>query len=485
MKQAGAIMLATTVLCLCLASTASAQRLIFWSNSLANKISYASLLEGHRAGDLPIDPADVNDPYGTAIDASTGKIYWLNRGGGGSIGWANLGSPGAGILNTAGAAFADPSGLAIYPATGKIYWGNSESGNGSIGYANLDNSGGGLLKPTGATLEPNAVAVDPAAGRLYWSNFAANTISYANLDGSGARDIDTADAAIDGPKGLAVDTRLGKVYWANWKGDSLGYASVNGGAGGEAFLNEVVSKPIGLATAGEAVYWASEERETVVAGNFGACCVVSLEAMGATQSGVAFPVILEGPRSNEITKVEGAHSPGSTLSCSPGSWDGDEIGSFFYRAPQSTAYQWFRNLKPIAGATARTVTASKVGSYTCELTATNFAEANHELSPHKFNVNATVVLKRVAFNRKKGTATLRVAVTGAGRLDLYGAGVANVSRKKATGTAKLVVRSSGKARIKLNETGRAKVRATISYTPEGGKAIKRRKTVVLKKKLKR
>lgn len=482
MKRAGVIALATTVFCLCLASTASAQRLIFWSNSLANKISYASLLEGHRAGDLPIDPAYVDDPYGTAIDASTGKVYWLNRGGGGSIGWANLGSPGAGILNTAGAGFSDPSGLAIYPAAGKIYWGNSESGNGSIGYANLNGSGGGLLKPTGATLEPNAVAVDPTDGRIYWSNFAANTISYADLNGSGARDIDTSGAAIDGPKGLAVDTRRGKVYWANWKGDSLGYANVAGGAGGEAFLNEVVSKPVGLATIGESVYWASEERDIVVAGNFGACCVVSLEAMGATQSGVAFPVILDGPRSNEMTKVEGAHRPGSVLSCSPGSWDGDEIGSFFYQAPQSTAYQWFRNLKPIAGATERTVIASKVGSYTCELTATNFAEVNRQLSPYKFNVNATVGIERVTLNRRNGTATLRVAVTGSGRLDLYGAGVANVSRKKATGTIKAVVRSSGKARIKLKNTGRAKVKATIAYTPEGGKAIKRRKTIMLKKK---
>jgi hypothetical protein len=76
-----------------------------------------------------------------------------------------------------------------------------------------------------------------------------------------------------------------------------------------------------------------------------------------------------------------------------------------------------------------------------------------------------------------------VAVTGQGRLDLYGTGVANAQRKHATGTAKLVVRTSGKARIKLMKTGRAKVKARVSYTPEGGKAIKRFKAVVLKKRL--
>ena len=50
-------------------------------------------------------------------------------------------------------------------------------------------------------------------------------------------------------------------------------------------------------------------------------------------------------------------------------------------------------------------------------------------------------------------------------------------------TTKITVRTSGKARIKLANTGKARVKATIAYTPEGGKAIKRRKTIVLKKKL--
>ena|GEM_PF-5635876 len=54
---------------------------------------------------------------------------------------------------------------------------------------------------------------------------------------------------------------------------------------------------------------------------------------------------------------------------------------------------------------------------------------------------------------------------------------------RVSGTAKIVVRASGKALIKLRNTSKAKVKATIAYTPEGGKAIKRRKTVVLKKKL--
>jgi hypothetical protein len=483
-RSIGTSALAIAVLSLSLASTASARRLVFWSNSIANKISYAPVIEGGRGADLPVGPPYVEDPYGTAIDSAASKAYWLNKSNG-SIGYANLDGSAPGLLNTAGAPFANPAGLAIDPAGGRIYWGNPETGNSSIGYANLDGSGGGRLDIVGATAEPNGLAVDRANGRIYWSNFGADEISYMPLGGGAGHDLETPGASIDGPEGVAIDSTTGRIYWSNWNGNSIGYAGINGGGGGTANLNQFVSKPIGLATDGAAVYWASEGFDRVEAGNFAACCAVPLETAGATQSGVAFPVILESPRNNEMIEVQGAHKPGSNLTCSPGDWRGDLIESFLYRAPQAISYQWFRNRTPLAGATAQTFTAGKVGAYTCQVTATNFAGVNAELSPHEFAVKATVGFKKVTYNREKGTATLRVAVTGTGRLDLYGTGMANAQRKHAEGTAKLTVRTSGKARIKLAKTGKARVKARISYTPEGGEVIKRSKAVVLKKRLRR
>jgi hypothetical protein len=480
-RRAGTFLLATAMLCLCLASTASARRLVFWSNSIANKISYAPVIEGGKGADLPIAQSYVDDPYGTAIDSAAGKVYWLNRGNGGSIGYANLDGSGAGLLNTSGASFAQPSGLAIDPVADRIYWGNSESGNGSIGFADLNGGGGGLLRPAGATTEPNALAVDPVNARIYWSNPTADKLSYAKLDGSSGRDIDTSGAVVDGPDGVAVTPQTGRVYWANREGNSIGYAGVDGGGGGTANLNQFVSKPIGLTTDGEALYWASNGFERVEAGNFAGCCTIPLETAGATQSGVAFPVILESPRLNAIVKVEGDHVPGSVLSCSAPPWEGDQIESFLYRAPQTISYQWLRNNQPIPGATGTTITAGKVGSYTCQITARNFAGENAEGNPNGFAIRASLRLKRVAYNRRKGTATLRLAVTGSGRLDLFGKGVANVSRKHASGTVKVVVRASGKSRIKLKASAKARVKPTVSYTPEGGKAIKRRWAVTLKK----
>lgn len=475
--------------CLYLASTASANQRVFWANYSASKISSAPPIEQGSGADIPIGPPYVNNPYGLAIDAAAGKVYWLNTGDGGSIGYANLNGSAPGFLNTAGASFANSAGLAIDPVAGRLYWGNP-GGAGSIGYANLNGSGGGLLNTAGATTEPNGLTIDPANGRIYWSNYegaGAGKISYANLNGSGGGvDLNTTGAPVDGPEGVAIDSTTGRIYWANWNGGSFGYASINGGGGGEAHLNLAVQKPIGVAIDPlyKTLYWADEGFDAIQVGNLAGCCTIPLATSGATQSGVAFPVILESPRNSEMPTVQGQHKPGSTLSCSQGKWWGDAIESFLYRAPQSFSYQWFRNGKPIAGATAPSVVASKVGAYSCGVTAINFTGSDAEVSPIDFSVNATVSFRKVTFNRRKGTAILRVALTGTGRLDLYGNGVTNAQRKKAKGTTKLIVRASGRARIKLAATGRAKVKARISYTPEGGKAITRFKKIVLKKKLK-
>jgi hypothetical protein len=481
-KAVAAGVLLGSLLCLCFATPAGAVT-AFWANSSANKISHAGQLEEGRGADIPIDPAYLDVPTAVAIDPGAGKVYWLNTGLGGSIGFADMDGSGAGILNTVGAKFSGPSGMALDPTAGKLYWGNSTGS--SIGYAKLDGTGGGQLGISGASDEPNALVVDPLDGRIYWSNFAAGKISYANLDGTAAQDLDTSGAPVEGPTGVTIISRTGRIYWANQDGDSIGYASTNGGSGGKADFNTVVSKPVGLATGGETLFWGSRERDEIRDGNLAGCCTVSLETAGATQGGVSGPVLLERPRiaGNEgFPTLSGLRKPGSTLTCSALQWQGDTIESSLYRAPQSVSYQWLRNKQPIPGATGQTLTATKVGDYACKVSAANIAGVNTEES-HTLRVKAALDFKRVTYNRKRGTATLRVAVTGAGRLDLFGKGVANVSRKKASGTAKLVVRSSGKARIKLKNTGKAKIGATVSYTPEGGKAIKRRKTIVLKKKL--
>lgn len=483
-RNVGIAMITAALLCLFLAAAAQAADSIYWVNTSGDKISHAS--EGGGAGaDLPIVGAPVGGPNGVAIDAATGKLYWANLDDN-TIRYANLDGGGGGLLNTVGATVDSVAGVAIDPAGGRLYWANGSLDK--ISFANLNGSGGGDLNTAGATVDqPAGLVVYPAAGRVYWSNYAGNKISFANLDGSGGGDLDTTGATVDGPEGVAIDAKTNRIYWTDYGNNTIAFASVNGGAGGQ--LNTgtaTVDGPVGLAiNFSGTIFWANYGNNSIGYANPSGGPSGLADTSGATVDGPAFPVVLERPHNSESPAVLGTHKPGSTLTCSQGEWYADRGESFLALAPQTFSYQWFRNGKAEAGATSQSFTANKVGTYSCVVTATNYAGSEDAVSAIDFSVNATVGFRKVSFNRKKGTATLRVAITGKGRLDLYGKGVANAQRKHAQGTVKITVRTSGKALIKLRNTGRAKVKARISYTPEGGKAIKRFKSIVLKKKLRR
>jgi DNA-binding beta-propeller fold protein YncE len=154
--------------------------------------------------------------------------------------------------------------LAAAPAAlgaGRIYWANA---NDTISYANLDGSGGGhVLDLSGAT--PNrirGIAIDSAAGRIYWGNSGNNTISYANLDGSGGGDeLNISGATPNYVHGVAVDPAAGKIYWANDTGNSISFANLDGsGGGGELNLTGATpDQPYGVALdlAAGRIYWAN------------------------------------------------------------------------------------------------------------------------------------------------------------------------------------------------------------------------------------
>jgi DNA-binding beta-propeller fold protein YncE len=476
------VALTLTVICLLLASAATGAN-VYWVNIDGNKISHANT-DGSGGGDVPIVGAPVGRPSGLAIDAGAGRLYWANRDDN-TIRYSNLNGSGGALFNTVGATAGSITGLAVDPAGGRLYWANTSAG--TISFANLDGSGGRDLDTTGASVdEPAGLVVVPSAGRVYWSNYGGNTISFANLDGSGGGgDLDTTGATVDSPEGVAVDLPRSRIYWTNVGNNTIAYANLSGGGGGQ--LNTAgapVNGPFGLAiNFSGTIFWANYSNNSIAYANPGGGPGEQVNTSGATLEGTALPVLLERPHNSESPAVLGAHKPGSTLTCSQGKWFADRAESFLALAPQTFSYQWFRNGKAEAGATSPGFAANKVGTYSCVVTATNYAGSESSVSAVDFSVNATVKFKKVTFNRKKGTATLRVAVTGSGRLDIYGKGVANAQRKHAAGTAKITVRTSGKARIKLKNTGKARVKATVSYTPEGGKAIKRRKTIVLKKKL--
>jgi hypothetical protein len=102
----------------------------------------------------------------------------------------------------------------------------------------------------------------------------------------------------------------------------------------------------------------------------------------------------------------------------------------------------------------------------------------------RLNISATVALQpsntfslgKLKRNPRNGTATLTVDVPGPGTLSLTGKRVktqrpareATASRAvAAAGMVKLVIKARGKAKRKLNRSGKAKVTAIVTYTPTG------------------
>ncbi len=297
-------------------------------------------LNGSGASVFSAPGALVDHPFGVVLDPATRIIYWANDGSGGadngSIAWAKLDGSAGGLLNTAGALVANPYKIGLDPVNGRVYWGNHpKGGEESISFANVNNTGGGNLSLSRPPESSYAFAVDPAAGRLYWSEGQQDRFAYTGLLGGAVNTLDTSGAFLDSSYGFAVDPTLNKISWPNYGNDEnpvdgLGFASLSGGGGGNITPTAPFNGPQDL-------------------------------------------LVLKSPTGTGAPAIARKAKNRAALSCSTGSWAADFAGGFVYQAPTTYTYQWLRNGKPVAGATAATLTAKSAGSYACTVTAANQA----------------------------------------------------------------------------------------------------------------
>ncbi|HEX8754608.1 MAG TPA: hypothetical protein VF731_14440 [Solirubrobacterales bacterium] len=97
---------------------------------------------------------------------------------------------------------------------------------------------------------------------------------------------------------------------------------------------------------------------------------------------------------------------------------------------------------------------------------------------------ARLAIGKLKLNLGKGTGTLFVTVSGPGVVILKGPGLAKVSRRPAgAGTVALPLKPVGRAKRQLLALGRAKVKATVTFTLTGGTAASRSRTLTLRRKL--
>ena len=483
------------------------------------------------------------------------RIYFSNYDGK-SVGWANLNDDGGnGIVNAPAASFAGPMGLAIDPSRGLIYWTNWKGDTGTtISYAHLDGSGGGDLNITGATIDgPHGLAIDPNAGpygTLYWPNHAANSISWAQLDGAGGGAGDDftipPDVTIDGPRGMMIDPVTHRLYWSNFAeglGMTISYVNLNGSGGGDFVNLGVTDGPEGTAIdpATRKIYWSDYgQKHLIQYADSDGTHVSTLAHQGAATSGVHgvaidtdtqriywanygtsgigwakldgsgggnlnvatatiwgpnLPALLKKPAAASAPTVSGGSEPGASLSCSPGTWAGDELEALLYRAPQagSFSYRWTLDGANLPGATGTSITAGAEGNYRCLMTAANAAGSTTQASaPHKVGTTPPPPpsndfsfgeLKR---NRAHGTAKLAVVLPGSGDVVIAGSHLQPFSKHPtAQGETLLKVKPLGKTKRKLLRRGKASVRPKVTFTPTGGTANMQSERVKLVEKRKR
>jgi hypothetical protein len=95
----------------------------------------------------------------------------------------------------------------------------------------------------------------------------------------------------------------------------------------------------------------------------------------------------------------------------------------------------------------------------------------------------TFAFGKVAGNKSNGTATVSVNVPNAGALVVGGKDVKRASKSvTAPGVVKLNIRAKGKKLRTLNDTGKVKVAAKVTFTPTGGDAKARSKKLSLTKR---
>jgi hypothetical protein len=93
----------------------------------------------------------------------------------------------------------------------------------------------------------------------------------------------------------------------------------------------------------------------------------------------------------------------------------------------------------------------------------------------------------VTRNKKKGTATVKVELPNAGKLDYSGDGLAISGPATVVGadTVEVTVRATGKKQRKLRRKGKAGASPKVTFTPTNGTAASDTQSLQLKKKLKK
>ena len=403
---------------------------IYWANLGLGSLSRANL---DGSGYNNAFRSTTVSPTSVAINAT--NIFWTMTNGTttNNIGTADLDgtNPNQALVTTANI----PNGLAVNSSN--IYWANQ--GDEHIGRSDLAGGNQILNLVTGATISgASGMAVD--SQHIYWANFNNDTIGRADLDGSNPISNFIDNAHTDNPCDVAVDDS-GHLYWANFgnsSNGSIGRADISTGSATDVQQNFIpsTSGPCGVTT----------DRFPVATSVSVSC---SPDAVGLAQP-VTCSVTVDG------SVTSGAVPSGAVNFSSGGGIFGS--GGTCTLSPTSATQSSCSMSYSRSDAAASTINASYAGDLK------NAAGAASD----SVTVGALKVTK-ITKNKKRGTASLVVHAPGAGAVNLAGKSLKPAgSSAGAASDLTLRVKAKGKANRTLNQAGKAKVKLTLTFIPQGG-----------------
>ena len=306
-----------------------------------------------------------------------------------------------------------------------IYWGLHNA----IGRANLDGSGVDMRFITGLPLGVCVGAVD--ANYVYFTTRRGGDLARVNLDGTGIK-----REFIPGVwSGVAIDAD--HIYWTKLLTNRLGRANLDGSGVDPTFITGLDS-PAGIAVNDHYIYWANDSS---LDGD-GSIGRANLNGTGAD------PTFLDAPIVDP--------------------WGVAVDDNYIY---------WADFHLEIPGTLGR---ANLDGT-----DATNDLMPSARTGVEDVAVDAlTFTIGGVKLNREAGTAKLRVRVPGPGDVRLIETArlKAAGARAAAEGRVTLPVMPKRKAKELLDQQGRARVKAKVTFDPDDGPIERQPRPIVLKQK---
>jgi len=354
-------------------------------------------------------------------------------------------------------------------ADAAVYWTNQRTD--AIGRANLDGSRVDQSFITGAD-KPCGIAVD--SSHLYWSNVGSGTIARSNLDGSGVEQSFITGA--NKPCGVAVDGA--HVYWANTGSHTLGRADLDGQGAIQGFVADPgVSDPCGVAVNAADIFWAqatsagSIGRADVLNGaspdpsfipGVGVPCGVAVDA--AHVYWADFGVIGHGTRIGRADLDGSNPDPSFIPAAGDAPWAVAVNGTSIYWANRFGDTIGRANLDG-SGANPNLIVNAELPSGIA--VDGLVVPAPDSLLPAPDNRFGLGSLKR---NKRRGTAKLPASVPGPGTLELSQTRTLRGASLTATavGPVTMVIRPTGRGSRALRRSGRLRVSANVTFTPQGG-----------------